>query len=54
LKVSSTGWPGRTWRASICAISTRMMVSDVSMKAMAGDSGSEATRAPLRNARLVT
>jgi hypothetical protein len=37
-----------TWRTLICAIWTPTIVSDLSMKAIA--SGSEATRAPLRNA----
>jgi hypothetical protein len=46
------GWPDLTWRALICAIWTPTIVSDLSMKAIAG--GSEATRAPLRNATLVT
>jgi hypothetical protein len=45
LKAISTGWPDLTWRALICAIWTPTIISDVSMKATAGDSGSAATRA---------
>jgi hypothetical protein len=54
MKVISTGRPYLTWRELICGIWTPTIVSDVSMEAIAGDSGSEATRAPLRNATLVT
>jgi len=39
LKVSSTSWPGATYRASICGISTAMTVSDVSIKAIRGRKG---------------